>query len=77
MKLQCNIDRSGRAVRIGLGASLLVGAIVLLVVWWTGKVGGWWIWLAFAGLLSSGAFAIFEGAKGWCAVRAMGIRTWI
>jgi len=27
------------------------------------------------GAIASGAFAVFEAIKGWCAIRAMGIRT--
>ena len=32
-------------------------------------------WLAVAGSIFGGAFAIFEARKGWCIVRAVGIKT--
>jgi hypothetical protein len=70
--LACNINAKGRLWRGAIGlAALLMGAVWL----WAGRpsvavarVGGF-VLIAF------GAFSIFEGAKGWCAVRAMGFRT--
>jgi hypothetical protein len=58
-----NINRLGRLVR-GLGAlALFVGAAF-----------GFTIWLGIA-LLTSGCFVAFEAARGWCALRACGIKT--
>ncbi len=39
--------------------------------------GGGATWSVIAGLstIAGGAFMIFEGASGWCAVRAMGFKT--
>jgi hypothetical protein len=34
-----------------------------------------WKWLICCALLAIGAFQLFEGWKGWCALRAMGIKT--
>ncbi len=60
-----NIDGRGRLVR-GLGAlSLLVGAIF-------GFQASPWLGLV---LLASGAFVLFEALRGWCALRACGIKT--
>jgi len=60
-----NIDNKGRLIR-GLGAlALLVGAgfgFTLSV--WLGLV-----------LLATGAFVAFEALRGWCALRACGIKT--
>jgi hypothetical protein len=60
-----NIDNKGRLIR-GLGAlALLVGAgfgFTLSV--WLGLV-----------LLAAGAFVAFEALRGWCALRACGIKT--
>jgi hypothetical protein len=60
-----NIDNKGRLVR-GFGAFvLLVGAgfgFTLSV--WLGLV-----------LLAAGVFVAFEALRGWCALRACGIRT--
>jgi hypothetical protein len=60
-----NIDNKGRLVR-GLGAlALLVGA---------GFGFAMSVWLGFA-LLASGVFVAFEALRGWCALRACGIKT--
>ena len=60
-----NIDTRGRVVR-GIGAlALLVGAgFGFAVSWWLGGV-----------LLASAIFVAFEALRGWCALRACGIKT--
>jgi hypothetical protein len=60
-----NIDNRGRLVR-GIGAlALLVGAgFGFAVSWWLGGV-----------LLTSAVFVAFEALRGWCALRACGIKT--
>lgn len=60
-----NIDNQGRLVR-GLGAlTLLAGAAFGFTVS---------PWLGFV-LLASGVFVAFEALRGWCALRACGLRT--
>ena len=60
-----NIDTKGRLVR-GLGALvLLVGAGFGVTVS---------LWLGF-GLLAAGIFVGFEALRGWCVMRACGIKT--
>ena len=60
-----NIDNKGRLVR-GFGAlALLVGAGFGFTVS---------VWLGIA-LLTSGVFVAFEALRGWCALRACGIKT--
>ena len=60
-----NIDNKGRLIR-GLGAlGLLVGAGFGFTVS---------VWLGIA-LLTSGVFVAFEALRGWCALRACGIKT--
>ena len=69
--MQCNIDARGKAVRLILGIILaLVGGVVLLTS--SGNTGGIISGLCF---LVGGGFTIFEGAAGWCVVRAMGFKT--
>jgi len=60
-----NLERAGRILRAVLGSLLLVGGIVAM------------FWQVAAGmiLLASGAFVLFEAARGWCFVRACGIKT--
>jgi hypothetical protein len=60
-----NISSAGRWMRAGLGLALLAGG--LFAVWtlpWLGVV-----------LLVSAAFVLFEAARGWCFLRACGIKT--
>ncbi len=60
-----NISNQGRLVR-GIGAvGLFAGA-------WFGFGVSLWLGL---GLALSGAFVLFEAVRGWCALRACGIRT--
>ena len=60
-----NINNKGRIIR-GLGSlGLLVGA----GFGFTSSV-----WLGVV-LLASGVFVAFEALRGWCALRACGIRT--
>ena len=60
-----NIDAKGRLVRGLLAIALFSGAFF-----------GFQVspWLGGA-LLASGAFVMFEALRGWCAVRACGIKT--
>lgn len=74
MALACNIDAKGKAVRLRYGITLaLVGSVLALL--WAVPTGGAVAWLVSAGLLASGAFATFEARAGWCALRALGIKT--
>lgn len=60
-----NIDNRGRLVR-GLGAlGLLVGAFF-------GLQASLWLGLV---LFASAGFVLFEALRGWCALRACGIKT--
>jgi hypothetical protein len=60
-----NIDNKGRLLR-GMGAlGLLVGAGFGFTVS---------VWLG-VGLLVSGLFVAFEALRGWCALRACGLKT--
>lgn len=72
MPLTCNIDRRGRLIRGVAGAlTALAGVAWLLLARpltpWGGILG--------AGLILAGGFMLFEAARGWCAARAMGLRT--
>ena len=60
-----NIDNRGRWVR-GFGAmALFIGAAFgFTVSLWLGLI-----------LLASGAFVAFEAVRGWCVLRACGIKT--
>ena len=60
-----NIGNKGRLVR-GCGALVLLAAagFGFTVSVWLGAV-----------LLGAGAFVLFEALRGWCALRACGIKT--
>jgi len=60
-----NLDRHGRLARGVIGAlCLIAGIIVVDYKFWLGIV-----------FVAAGLFAIFESLRGWCLVRACGIKT--
>ena len=75
MVFECNIDERGKAFRLKLGIGSLLAGVVLAVVFYLADVDWWMLWLAPAGMIGGGAFAIFEARAGWCIVRAMGFKT--
>ena len=73
MRLTCNIDKRGQMVRFfgglllcGLGVGIIDDAV---------NTDTTWPLVLGALILIGGAFTMFEGATGWCALRAMGIKT--
>jgi hypothetical protein len=60
-----NIDRRGRIVRAVFGVALIIAAILL-----SGRSG----WVCSL-LVAFGVFALYEAARGWCLMRACGIKT--
>ena len=73
MKLACNLDQRGRQVRLVAGAIVDTCGMVLCVAGtFTGKTA-----LLIGGIVAivAGGFMIFEGAVGWCALRALGVKT--
>jgi hypothetical protein len=60
-----NLDRKGRLVRGLGGLACLAGAAFTLNAS---------VWLGLL-LAAAGVFGLFEAARGWCALRACGIRT--
>lgn len=73
--MQCNIDAKGKAVRLIYGLLMLGIAAAVAVLLIINVLTAWWVWLIVVGLALLGAFGIYEARAGWCAVRAMGIRT--
>ncbi len=62
---QRNINNRGRLARGVIGAlCLIAGIIVVDYVLWLGLV-----------FVAAGLFAIFESLRGWCLVRACGLKT--
>ena len=62
-----NITRAGRLARGGAALVLLAAGILVLL---TSPLG----WLGII-LLGSGAFVLFEALRGWCLLRACGLKT--
>ncbi len=60
-----NIDSTGRAVRAAIGLALLLAAWLL-----RRDVP----WLAVA-LVAAALFTFLEALRGWCALRACGVKT--
>ncbi len=60
-----NIDNRGRLLRGIMGILLLVGGLfAICTLLWLGLV-----------LLASAVFVLFEAIRGWCGLRACGIKT--
>jgi hypothetical protein len=72
--MQCNIDARGRAVRrnVGMLCCVIATASVGLGLW--GVYGTVLLSVGII-LILAGLFQFFQARKGWCAIRAMGIRT--
>ncbi len=62
---QRNIDRRGRVARAIFGAVLVVAGLSLVSL-------AWW---ACAVLVAFGLLATFEALRGWCVMRACGVKT--
>jgi hypothetical protein len=60
-----NIGRTGRIVRAVWGVGLITAGVLL-----SGRNG----WACFL-LVAFGVFALYEAVRGWCVVRACGIKT--
>ena len=60
-----NIDRTGRIIRGSMGGACLVSGIAACF---------WNLWAGIA-LVGSGVFMLFEAFRGWCVMRACGVKT--
>ncbi len=60
-----NINRTGRLIRGVLGLAMLIAGLLLLNA----------SRLAALVLFASAAFVLFEAARGWCVMRACGVKT--
>jgi len=71
--MKCNIDSFGRWFRFLTGALLVINGVVLYAYDIPGPGA---VWRAVqVVLVLTGGFGMFEGITGWCALRAMGVRT--
>ncbi len=60
-----NIETKGRLIRAFMALIFFIGAAFgFSVSFWLGML-----------LAVSGAFTLFEAARGWCAIRACGVKT--
>jgi hypothetical protein len=73
MKLTCNIDQRGRKARLVGGIMVGLCGVALIITGALISLPGMLIVGIF--LCITGSFMIFEGARGWCALRALGIKT--
>jgi len=76
--MQCNIDARGKAFRLISGVVLAIVGLIAIGLHAFDMLPIDWSMLGLGfgvGLVLTGAFCIFEGWAGWCAVRAMGFKT--
>lgn len=72
--MQCNIDAAGKRVRLVVGMLTLLGAAVLAVLT-VMSISPVWCWWIVLGSAIGGGMCVFEARSGWCALRAMGLKT--
>ena len=72
--LKCNIDSTGKKLRLYSGLFDLLVASVVMIVTWFGLIESWG-WIVGAVLILIGLLTIFEALRGWCLLRAMGFKT--
>ncbi len=72
--MQCNINARGKRIRLINGIVTIVIGVVLMFALAI-RSEGWVAWATTIAVLAGGAFMIFEARAGWCAIRAMGIKT--
>ncbi len=75
MPMQCNIDAKGKAVRLIWGIAMLLIAAGLVVLTLLEVLTGLWTWISIGICTFFGLLGVYEARKGWCVVRAMGIKT--
>ena len=73
--MECNINQRGRLARLYTGIFAIAVGIALALLTYLSVIPATLGWIAVAGSVFGGAFAIFEARKGWCVVRAVGIKT--
>ena len=73
--MECNISHKGRLARLYTGIVAIVFGLVLALLTSLSVLPTALGWIAVAGSIFGGAFAIFEARKGWCIVRAIGFKT--
>lgn len=60
-----NLDTRGRLVRGAAGSALVIAGVL---------VCGQQTWLGVT-MIGSGGFVLYEAVRGWCVMRACGIKT--
>jgi hypothetical protein len=73
MPLTCNIDARGKRTRLITAIVLLLLATAIGLCAW--KTQSRSLAVIAAVVAASGGFTLFEARAGWCALRAMGIKT--
>ncbi len=73
MAMRCNIDQKGKFRRLIGGLAMMLFSVVAWVLYFM-QAGDWLLFPAvLCGIL--GGFMIFESRRGWCVLRAMGVKT--
>ncbi len=72
--MACNIDAKGKAIRL-IGGVITCAVAALLAILTALEVLPEWGWWAVLGTLAGGLFQVYEGWSGWCALRAIGVKT--
>lgn len=68
-----NIERRGRIARAVTGTLCVAGGVLTAWLAWPESPG--MRWTVAGALIAAGAFQWFEAKRGWCVMRACGVRT--
>ncbi len=74
MMFTCNIDQRGKTMRLVVGALVEAIGLLLGALWFLEWTPAWTAWPALA-IWLAGIFILFEAVVGWCAIRALGVKT--
>ena len=69
-----NIDQRGKTARLVLGAFIEAIGLLLGVLWFMELTPAWTMWSAGV-VWIVGIMVIIEALIGWCALRALGVKT--
>jgi len=68
-----NIEWKGRVARAMTGAICVVAGVLVALFLWPDAPTARWVVCGL--LVLAGVFQLFEARKGWCVMRACGVRT--
>jgi hypothetical protein len=74
MAFECNLEPRGKMLRFVMGVIFFADGMLLGLLWaW--RTGSRTAWITCVIMVIAGAYMMWAGKRGWCACRALGIKT--